>query len=53
MIEKRSIVVGMPIKHIMQRECATIVIINTEEQKSPGIVLMISSMQVECAKTVT
>ena len=37
----------------MLRECATIVIINMEEQRNHGIVLMISYMLLECAKIVT
>ena len=37
----------------MPRECAAIAIINMEELKNHGIVLMKSYMQMECAKIAT
>ena len=41
------------IKNTMPRECAAIAIINMEELKNHGIVLMKSYMQMECAKIAT
>lgn len=43
----------MMIKHIMPRDFATIAIINMEEIKSHGTVLMRNSMLVECVKIAT
>lgn len=43
----------METENIMRRVCATTATINTAEQKNPGTALMISSMPMECVKTVT
>lgn len=49
-IVKRKTNVGIKIKCIMLRECATIATISMEGLKSHGTALMISCMQLECAK---
>lgn len=43
----------MMIKFTTQKVCAITVTINTEEQKNPGIALMINSTQQGCVKTAT
>lgn len=40
----------MKINNTMQKECAIIAIIDMEEQKSHGIVLIKNYMQQECVK---
>ena len=49
-LERKSIVVDIKIKNTMPKECAAIVIINMEELKNLGTVLMRSFMLTECAK---
>lgn len=44
---------GIKTKFTMQKECAIIVITNTEEQKSHGIALMRNFTLLECVRIVT